>query len=104
MLVSLQLVNEMLSRGYAFLPIELGKSRGNKYIVEDGKVRLPFCALKGVGGTAAASLERATIDGQEYISVEELQQATGVTSAVLESLRTAGVLADLPESSQVSFF
>ena len=57
-LVSLQLVNEMLSRGYAFLPIELGKSRGNKYIVEDGKVRLPFCALKGVGGTAAASLER----------------------------------------------
>ena len=41
---------------------------------------------------------------QEYISVEELQQATGVTSAVLESLRTAGVLADLPESSQVSFF
>ena len=45
-LVSLQLVNEMLSRGYAFLPIELGKSRGNKYIVEDGKVRLPFCALK----------------------------------------------------------
>jgi DNA polymerase-3 subunit alpha (Gram-positive type) len=103
-LVSLQLVNEMLSRGYAFLPIELGKSRGNKYIVEDGKVRLPFCALKGVGGTAAASLERATIDGQEYISVEELQQATGVTSAVLESLRSAGVLADLPESSQVSFF
>ena len=103
-LVSLQLVNEMLSRGYEFLPIELGKSRGNKYIVEDGKVRLPFCALKGVGGTAAASLERATIDGQEYISVEELQQATGVTSAVLESLRTAGVLAGLPESSQVSFF
>ena len=103
-LVSLQLVNEMLSRGYAFLPIELGKSRGNKYIVEDGKVRLPFCALKGVGGTAAASLERATINGQEYISVEELQQATGVTSAVLESLRTAGVLAGLPESSQVSFF
>ena len=103
-LVSLQLVNEMLSRGYAFLPIELGKSRGNKYIVEDGKVRLPFCALKGVGGTAAASLERATIDGQKYISVEELQQATGVTSAVLESLRSAGVLAGLPESSQVSFF
>ena len=103
-LVSLQLVNEMLSRGYEFLPIELGKSRGNKYIEEAGKVRLPFCALKGVGGTAAASLERATIDGQEYISVEELQQATGVTSAVLESLRTAGVLADLPESSQVSFF
>ena len=41
MLVSLQLVNEMLVRGYEFLPIELGKSRGSKYVVEDGKVRLP---------------------------------------------------------------
>ena len=29
-LVSLQLVNEMLVRGYEFLPIELGKSRGSK--------------------------------------------------------------------------
>ena len=104
LLVSLQLVNEMLVRGYEFLPIELGKSRGSKYVVEDDKVRLPFSALKGLGGAAADSLERATIAGQEYLSVEELQQATGVTSAVLESLRTAGVLAHLPESSQVSLF
>ena len=29
-LVSLQLVNEMLVRGYEFLPIELGKSRGSQ--------------------------------------------------------------------------
>ena len=34
----------MLVRGYEFLPIELGKSRGSKYVVEDGKVRLP-CLL-----------------------------------------------------------
>ena len=74
-LVSLQLVNEMLSRGYEFLPIELGKSLGSKYVVEDDKVRLPFSALKGLGGAAADALERVTIHGEEYISVEELQQA-----------------------------
>ena len=67
-LVSLQLVNEMLVRGYEFLPIELGKSRGSKYVVE------------------------------------ELQQASGVGSSILDRLRQVGALGDLPESSQVSFF
>ena len=103
-LVSLQLVNEMLSRGYEFLPIELGKSLGSKYVVEDDKVRLPFSALKGLGGAAAEALERVTIHGEEYISVEELQQASGVGSSILDRLRQVGALGDLPESSQVSFF
>ena len=103
-LVSLQLVNEMLSRGYEFLPIELGKSLGSKYVVEDDKVRLPFSALKGLGGAAADALERVTIHGEEYISVEELQQASGVGSSILDRLRQVGALGDLPESSQVSFF
>ena len=103
-LVSLQLVNEMLARGFEFLPIELGKSRGSKYIVEDGKVRLPFSSLKGLGGAAAEALEKATIHGEEYISVEELQQASGVGSGILDRLRQVGALGDLPESSQVSFF
>ena len=103
-LVSLQLVNEMLVRGYEFLPIELGKSRGSRYIVEDGKVRLPFSSLKGLGGAAADALERSTIHGEEYLSMEELQQASGVSSAILDRLRQVGALGDLPESSQVSFF
>ena len=80
-LVSLQLVNEMLVRGYEFLPIELGKSRGSKYVVENGKVRLPFCSLKGLGGAAADALENATLHGQEYLSIEELQQAPAWAAA-----------------------
>ena len=104
LLVSLQLVNEMLVRGYEFLPIELGKSRGTKYVLEDGKVRLPFSALKGLGGSAAEALERVTIHGEEYISIEELQAAAGVGSGIIDKLREAGALKGLPESSQVSFF
>lgn len=103
-LTSLLLVNEYLSRGYEFLPIELGKSRGTQYILEDGKVRLPFVALKGVGETAAASLERATIEGQKYLSMEELQQATGVSSTVMEEMEKSGALSDMPKSNQISLF
>ena len=67
-------------------------------------MRLPFTSLKGVGGSAAEALEKVTIHGEEYISIEELQSASGVGSAVIEKLREAGALGGLPESSQVSFF
>ena len=103
-LVSLQLVNEMLQRGCQFLPIELGKSRGSKYVVEDGKVRLPFTAIRGLGEAAAVALEQATIHGQEYISVEELQQASGVAQSVFDKLHEVGALGNLPETSQVDLF
>ena len=103
-LVSLQLENEMLQRGCQFLPIELGKSYAAKYIVEDGKVRLPFTALRGLGESAAIALEEATIHGQEYISVEELQQASGVAQSIFDKLREVGALGNLPETSQVDLF
>ncbi|MCI2046188.1 MAG: PolC-type DNA polymerase III [Faecalibacterium sp.] len=104
LMVSLQLENEMLERGYAFLPVQLGKSYASKYVVEDEKVRLPFTALHGVGGAAAEALEKVTIHGEEYLSVEELQTASGVGASVIDKLREAGALGALPESSQVSFF
>ncbi len=103
-MTSLQLVNEYLCRGFEFLPIHLGKSKAAKYVIEDGKIRLPFMSLKGVGDTAATSLERASTDGQSYLSMDELQQATSVSSTVMESLEQAGALAGLPKSNQISMF
>lgn len=103
-LTTLLNTNEYLCRGFAFLPIELGKSRANEYMVEDGKIRLPFLALKGVGAIQAAALENATLAGQKYLSIEELQNASGVPGAVIEALDKAGALGGLPKSNQISFF
>ena len=103
-LASLQVVNEMLQRGYEFLPVRIGKSRAKVYVVEDGKIRLPFMALKGLGDSVANALEKATMHGQTYLSADELQTETGASSAVMEILSSIGALGDLPKSNQVSFF
>ena len=60
-LAALQMVNEMLQRGYEFAPIRIGKSRAKVYVVEDGKIRLPYMAMKGLGESVANELERATM-------------------------------------------
>ena len=104
MLASLQIVNEMLQRGYEFLPVRIGKSRAKLYVIEDGKIRLPFMALKGLGESVAAALEESTINGQEYLSAEELQSACGASSTIMDMLYDIGALGDMPKTSQVSFF
>lgn len=104
MLASLQIVNEMLQRGYEFLPVRIGKSRAKTYVIEDGKIRLPFMALKGLGDAVATALEEATMSGEQYISAEELQTACGASSTVMDLLAEIGALGDLPKTSQVSFF
>ena len=53
--------------------------------------------------TNLAALEKAAEQGG-YLSVEELQSMSGVSSAVMETLRQAGALGDLPDSNQLSFF
>lgn len=103
-LASLQLVNEMLVRGYEFLPILIGKSEASTYVIEDGKIRLPFLSLKGLGENAAKALEEATINGQQYLSADELQSACGISNTIIETLAEIGALGSMPKSSQVSFF
>ena len=100
---ALQIVNEMLARGIEILPVDLYKSDARKYLVEDGKIRLPFGSLAGVGGAAAQSLQEAREDGP-YISVDDLQARSKVTKAVMETLQSVGALNGLPASSQMTLF
>ncbi len=98
-----QIINEMLARGIEVLPVDLYRSDSYRYIVEDEKIRLPFASLAGVGESAAKSLQDASKDG-EYISIDDLQVRAKVTKAVIETLEEAGVLKNLPQSNQISFF
>ena len=101
---TLQIVNEMMARGIELLGIDLYKSSSTRFVVEEGKIRLPFSSLKGVGESAALSLEDAKKTGGEYISIDDLQDRAKVSSAVIDTLRQVGALRGLPESSQTTLF
>lgn len=102
---ALQVVNEMMARGVELLPVDIYKSRATEYYIEEGKIRMPFSALSGIGETAAKGLEAGRDDGKgEFVSVDDYQARTGASSAVVTALREVGALEGLPETAQISFF
>jgi DNA polymerase-3 subunit alpha (Gram-positive type) len=102
-IVLYQIVNEMFARGIEFLPVDLYKSKAKKCTIEDGKVRLPFTSVNGLGETAAQKIEEERENG-EFISIEDLKKRTKLSKTVIESLKESGAIKDLSETSQLSFF
>lgn len=103
--VVLQIVIEMLARGYEFLTVDLYKSDWRIYKIEDGKIRLPFSAIDGIGETAAKAIAEAVErNPQGFIAADDLANEPGVGKSVVDALRKAGALGDLPETTQISLF
>ena len=102
-LATLQLVNESMARGIKYLPIDLYKSGAREFIPENGKIRMPFYTLPGLGESAAESIVRVRENGKIF-SREELRIKGGLTKAVMELLDKYGVLDGLSETNQISLF
>ena len=100
---TLEIINEMMARGIECLPVDIYKSKAKMFVIEDGKLRLPFMSLAGIGEAAAISLDECGKKGT-YLSIEEMTVKTKVTKAVIETLREVGALKGLPDSSQISLF
>ena len=102
-LVSLQMLQEMKARGFEFLGVDLKKSHYKRFEIEDGKLRVPFSVLKGVGENAARSLVHAIKKGN-YLTAEDLLSEPGITQSLLDLLDSYGALGDIPKTRQISFF
>lgn len=100
-----QIVIEMLARGIEFLPVDIYKSDSRIYMIEDGKIRLPFGAVDGIGENAAKAIADSRNDGGgDFLSYDDLMARAGIGKSVVESLKDAGALGKMPESNQISLF
>ncbi len=95
--------NEMMARGIEVLPIDISKSHAMKYLPENGKMRLPFGSLSGVGEKAAYSIYEAARKGN-FVSVEDFQLEAGVSKTIIQNLAELGAMRDLPDTNQMSMF
>lgn len=101
----MMIVHEAMARGVEFLPIDIYKSTANSYVPEDGKIRMPFSALAGVGENAAVQLANARNDGgAEFSSIEDFEFRSGAGKSTVALLKACGAFGDLPDSDQMSLF
>jgi len=101
----MMIVHEAMARGVEFLPIDIYKSTAHSYVPENGKIRMPFSALPGVGDAAAEQLANARNDGgPEFSSIEDFEDRARAGKSTIEILRKCGAFGDLPESDQMSLF
>ncbi|MCQ2567030.1 MAG: PolC-type DNA polymerase III [Mogibacterium sp.] len=98
-----EVMYEMLSRGYEFDEPELGVSEACKFKVVDGKVKLPFNAINGIGDTAAESLVRA-YDERPFSTIDDVRSRSKLSGTNVDDLKRHGLFKDLPESAQMTLF
>lgn len=96
-------VDEMMARGIEFLPVDLMKSHSHKYVIEDGKIRIPFSAINGIGENVAESIYNSVHQG-DFMSIEELEKRGGITKSTIDTLDSIGALGNIPKSDQLSLF
>lgn len=95
--------NELMTRGIEVLPIDINHSHAMKYLPENGKMRLPFGALSGVGEKAAYAIYEAAKKGN-FVSREDFQIEAGVSKTIIQNLADLGAMNDLPDTNQISMF
>ncbi len=98
-----RIVQEMYARGFSFLPIDLYRSDARYFQIVDGKLLPPLNAVEGMGDSAAEMLAIAAAQGR-FLSKEDLRERGRISKAMVEQLSDLGIISDLSETNQISFF
>ena len=96
---------EMAERGYIFENIDVEKSDGTKFIVDEKNKGLipPFKVIDGFGEKAAEVLIEARNE-KPFTSKEDLQKRGKVSAATIKALEKIHALDNLKEDDNISLF
>lgn len=103
LLTVLESVLEFYARGFTFKQVDLYKSHAKQFVIDGNSLILPFASIAGVGESAAINMMEARKDG-EFLSIDDFQSRTKVSSTVVEILKNMGCLDGLPQSNQLVLF
>ncbi len=103
---SLEVVYEMMSRGYYFSPLQLNVSHATDFIIDTKNPKNlipPFTIVDGLGENVAKSIVQAR-EKRPFISKEDLVSRTLANTSVIKKFDTYGLLEHLDEENQMSLF
>lgn len=100
---TLELVNEMLERGFKFGQLDLYRSDATEFIIDGDTLIPPFVAMDGLGENVAKQIVKAREEG-EFLSKMELRKRGGVSATLVEKMDEMGILGNMPEDNQLSLF
>ncbi len=98
-----EIILEMHARGLEFLGIDIYKSDGFKFTIEDGKIRIPLVALNGLGGAVVENVTKEREIGK-FLSYEDLKRRTKASQTVIEKLKIVNAIDGLSDTNQKSLF
>ena len=100
MISILEMGLEMTARGMKFKSVDLYRSEATRFIIDgdssDPSIRCDTWSWRECGRNIAASREEG-----EFLSVEDFQQRSKASKAIIEVLTDLGTFRGVPESNQL---
>ncbi len=105
-LETLKLCLEATARGFKFAMIDIEKSHGKNFVIDENDsmtLICPFRTLDGLGESVAAKIIEER-EKQAFYCVEDFANRGKVNKTTVDKLRDLGVFKDMQESAQLSLF
>ncbi len=102
-LSDMRIVEEMYARGYEFHKLDIFKADAQYCKIIDGKIMPHIGSIDGMGEIAANGVYEACKNGP-FVSCDDFRERSKVSKTVTDTMKSLGLLGDLPESNQMSIF